>query len=589
MALILSAAASAVAEPLSVCQNADQKQRREYVLDATVLKSRVVGIGDYEACSNLPVQCAYAVLETSGDQHLVLKDSKGSPLWYYHTVTDAWCEASRFVKRRTFSPAAWFVVAAYFGFMALMGWFFMRREKSADDFFRGGQRIPWYVAGVSIYATMLSSITFLSVPALAYISDWRLFPNMIVGILVMAPIAILFYMPVFRRSGLTSAYEYLEKRFNLGTRLFASGAFIVFMVLRVAVVTLLPAIALDAVTGMGVDLAIAICGVGTIVYCVFGGLEAVIWSDFVQGLVLIGGAVAILVWLVMGTDGGLSGVLSMAATAKKDVFLDFRPEFGELVFWVACVQGVTQFAFSFTSDQCIVQRYISVRDEKAATRSIWFNYVLSVLGGFVFFGIGTALWTHYKSHPEMMNPALPKPDAILPTFMGTELPPVVAGLVIAAVFAATISTLSANLSAASSALTTDFVVRFRPLTTDRQKVRLGQVFVALTGVVGTAAAFVMAHIDLRSLCDVFQELISTLTAGITGVFALGIFFRRVNGRAATVALLVNYLVCVLFKYGGVSAALGLHPFLTGGIALVACIVTGWVLGLTPWGRCETEK
>lgn len=584
--LMLSVTAIAVAAPLSVCQNADQKLRREYVLEGTELKSRVAGTEAYEACAALPASGSFSSLEASGDQHLALKDASGRPIWYYHTVTDTWCAAEHFVARRTFSPVAWLVVVAYFGFMALMGWFFMRREKNANDFFRGGQRVPWYVAGVSIYATMLSSITFLSVPALAYISDWRLFPNMIVGMLVMAPIAILFYMPVFRRSGLTSAYEYLERRFNLGTRLFASGAFIVFMVLRVAVVTLLPAIALDAVTGMGVDLAIAVCGVGTIVYCALGGLEAVIWSDFVQGLVLIGGAVAILVWLVMGTDGGLPGVFSLAASAKKDLFWDFRPEFGELVFWVACVQGITQFAFSFTSDQCIVQRYISVRDEKAAARSIWFNYVLSLLGGFVFFGIGTALWTHYKCHPEMMNPALPKPDAILPAFMGTELPPIIAGLVIAAVFAATISTLSANLSAASSALTTDFVVRFRPQTADRQKVRLGQAFVALTGVAGTAAAFVMAHVDLRSLCDVFQELISTLTAGITGVFALGVFFRRVNGRAAAVALLVNYLVCVAFKYGGLSAALGFHPFLTGGVALVACIMTGWALGLTPWGRID---
>jgi len=588
LAFVLWSATSIAAAPLSAFQNADQKQWREYILEGASLKSRVVGTEAYETCAGLPAKESFSTLEASGDQHLVLKNADGKPIWYYHTVTDVWCAAEKFVPKKTFSPSAWAVVAGYFCLMVLMGWYFMRQEKSSNDFFKGGQRIPWYVAGVSIYATMLSSITFLSVPALAYISDWRLFPNMIVGMLVVAPIAILFYMPVFRRSGLTSAYEYLEKRFNLGTRLFASGAFVVFMVLRVAVVTLLPAIALDAVTGMGVDLAIAVCGVGTIAYCAFGGLEAVIWSDFVQGLVLIGGAVAILVCLVMGTDGGLSGALSMASAAKKDVFWDFRPEFGELVFWVACVQGITQFAFSFTSDQCIVQRYISVRDEKAATRSIWFNYILSLLGGFVFFGIGTALWTHYKCHPEMLNPALPKPDAILPTFMGTELPPILAGLVIAAVFAATVSTLSANLSAASSALTTDFVVRFRPQTTDRQKVRFGQAFVVLTGVSGTFAAFVMAHIDLRSLCDVFQELISTLTAGITGVFALGIFFKRVNGRAATVALLVNYLVCLVFKYGGVSASLGLHPFLTGGIALVACIVTGTVLGMTPWGMNDLK-
>ena len=199
--------------------------------------------------------------------------------------------------------------------------------------------------------------------------------------------------------------------------------------------------------------------------------------------------------------------------------------------------------------------------------------------GVVFFAIGTALWTHYKCHPEMLTPMVSKPDSILPIFMGTELPPVVAGLVTAAVFAATISTLSANLSAASSALTSDFVVRFRPGISDRAKVRFGQAFVVATGVLGTMAAFGLAHLDLRSLCDVFQEIISTLTAGITGVFFLGIFMKRVGGVAALVALLVNYAVCFAFKFGGVSAALGLHPFLTGGIGLAACILTGALLGL----------
>ena len=581
-AAVASVAYMAVASPLAAVQNGDQKIRREYVFDEGALKSRPVAVptAAFAPCAAFPGDAAgIASMRPSGDQHLAFCDEAGHPLWYYHTVTDTWCEASKVVGARRFSTAAWAVVGGYFAFMAVMAWVFMRRKKDPNAFFKGGQRIPWYVAGVSIYATMLSSITFLSVPSLAYISDWRLFPNMIVGMLVVAPVAIAFYMPVFRRSGLTSAYEYLERRFNLGTRLFASGAFVVFMILRVAVVTLLPALALDAVTGMGVDVAIAVCGAVTVIYCAFGGLEAVIWSDFVQGFVLVAGAIAIFCYLVAGTDGGLAGMLQMASAAGKDVLLDFRPEFGELVFWVACVQGVTQFAFSFTSDQCIVQRYIAVKDEKAAVRSIWFNYSLSIVMGAVFFGIGTALWAHYKCHPEMLPPVVPKPDSILPIFIGTELPPVVAGLVTAAVFAATISTLSANLSAASSALTSDFVVRFRPGISDHAKVRFGQAFVVATGILGTLAAFGLAHLDLRSLCDVFQEIISTLTAGITGVFFLGIFMKRVGGAAALAALIVNYAVCFAFKFGGVSAALGLHPFLTGGIGLAACILTGALLGL----------
>ena len=563
---------------LTAVQNADWKIRRTYVLEGRNLMSRPQAKPEapLEPCAAAPVADG-AALEPSGDQHLLLKDASGRATHVYHTVTDTWCAAGAMTRNRRFSPLAWAVVAAYFALMAGMGWFFMRKKKDANDFFRGGQRIPWYVAGVSIFATMLSSVSFLACPVMSYLGDWRLLPNAL-GIVLVAPLVLAFYIPVFRRAGLTSAYEYLEKRFNLSVRLFASGAFVVFMICRVAVVTLLPAIALDAVTGMGVDLCIAICGAVTIVYCALGGLEAVIWSDFIQGIVLMGGVVTILVMLVAGTDGGAAGTLDLAARYGKDVLLDFRPEFGELVFWVALTLGLTQFLFSYTSDQCIVQRYISVKDTTAVKRSIWLNAGLSVGASALFLAIGTALWTHYRSHPEMLDPAMPKSDSILPVFIGTELPPVLAGLVIAAVFAATISTLSANLSSAATALTTDFVVRFRPSVSDRARVRFGQLFVILTGLLGTGVAFVFAHLDLRSLCDAFLEIITTLTAGLAGVFFLGIFVPRARGWSAAVALAVNYLVCFSLKFGGLGARLGLHPFLYGGCGLVACILVGWAIG-----------
>jgi len=575
---VFLAPASAPCAPLTAVQNADWKIRRTYVLEGQTLRSRPQAKPEapLEPCAEAPA--AGAALVPSGDQHLLLKDASGRTTHVYHTVTDTWCSAEAMNRNRRLSPLAWAVVAAYFALMAGMGFFFMRKKKDANDFFRGGQRIPWYVAGVSIFATMLSSVTFLACPVMSYLGDWRILPNAL-GIVAVAPLVLAFYIPVFRRAGVTSAYEYLEKRFNLAARLFASGAFVVFMICRVAVVTLLPAIALDAVTGMGVDLCIAICGSVTIVYCALGGLEAVIWSDFIQGIVLMGGAVTILIALLSGTDGGAAGAFDMAARHGKNVLLDFRPEFGELVFWVALTLGLTQFLFSYTADQCVVQRYISVKDTTAVKRSIWLNAVLSVGSSAVFLAIGTALWTHYRSHPEMLDPAMPKSDSILPVFIGTELPPVLAGLVIAAVFAATISTLSANLSSAATALTTDFVVRFKPSTSDRARVRFGQFFVILTGLLGTGVAFIFAHLDLRSLCDTFLEIITTLTAGLAGLFFLGIFVRRTKGGAALIALAVNYLVCFSLKFGGLGTRLGLHPFLYGGCGLVACIATGWIFGL----------
>jgi Na+/proline symporter len=184
-----------------------------------------------------------------GDQHLALEGDDGVRNWFYHVVTDRWVAAEDFRFKKGFGTVAWSVVTLYFILMAGMAIHFMRKKKSADDYFRGGGRIPWYVAGMSIFATMLSSVTFLAAPAQYYMSDWRYFP-MTIGIFAMAPVVIRYYLPFFRKLKTASAYEYLEQRFNAAVRLFASGAYVVFMISRVAIVTLLPALALNAMTNV---------------------------------------------------------------------------------------------------------------------------------------------------------------------------------------------------------------------------------------------------------------------------------------------------------------------------------------------------
>lgn len=478
-----------------------------------------------------------------------------------------------------FSWVSWVVIGAYFLAMVGLAMVFVLRQKTADSYFRGGKSIPWFVAGMSIFATMLSSITFISIPTMTYIGDWRYFP-MVLCILAMAPIAIYFYLPFFCRLNITSAYEYLEKRFNLAIRLFGSGVFNIFMVCRVAVVTLLPALALDAVTGIGVENCILICGVATILYCCVGGLDAVIWSDFVQGVVLLGGAVTVLAVLIARTDGGFGGFVAIAQEHDKLRLLDFRFLLKEPVFWVVVIQGLVSNLSSYTSDQCVVQRYIACTNEKKAANSIWFNGALSVIASIIFYAIGTALYTHYFSAPGMMDVTMPKSDSVFPIFMAMELHPVIAGLVIAAIFAATISTLSANLTSASAAITTDFVLRFRPGMTGPQQVRCGRLCVIAIGILGVGAALTLAQLPTRSLFDEFQKFIAMLTAGLTALFFMGIFMPRVGGAPAVIGLLANYAVCYgldLIPAGSALAHWKPHPFVYGGIGLVVCIAVAWAL------------
>ena len=494
------------------------------------------------------------------------------------TRTDAVSVAS-FRKTGKFGAMAWAVVGVYALLMVGMACFFIFKKKDENDYFRGGNRIPWYVAGMSIFATMLSSITFIAIPTQAYLQDWRYFV-MAFFIIGMAPVAIYYYLPFFCRLGITSAYEYLEKRFNLGVRLFGSAAFVVFMVCRVAVVTLLPAIALNAVTGISIDACILICGILTMIYCSLGGLEAVIWSDFVQGIVLMGGAVSVLVLLIMKTGGDgahFSTFWNVASTYNKNTMWDFRFILTQPVFWVVAVQGLISNLSSYTSDQCVIQRYIATPDENATKRSLWFNGCMSVFAQVVFYGIGMALFAFYHTHPEAMDVTMPKGDSVLPIFMATEMPPWLAGLVIAAVFAATISTLSANLSSASTAVVTDFVKRFNPGISGKAQIRCGQVCAYVVGIIGIMAALTLARMESSALFDNFNKYIAMLTAGLTGLFFMGVFMPRIKGIAAVLGLAANYFVCFSCEILHCDVfGLKFHPFLLGGIGLVVCVAVAYV-------------
>ena len=231
------------------------------------------------------------------------------------------------------------VIAGYLLVMAGIGFWFMRRNSSADDYFRGGGKLPWWAVSMSIYATMFSSITFLSIPALVYKTDMCYFVISF-GILLLAPVVVKWYLPYFRKLNLTSAYEYLEVRFNLPCRLFASAAFTCFMIARTAVVTYLPAIAIAAVTNVDVNTAIVAVTIITILYCTVGGVEAVIWSDFVQSILLIGSTAFILATLIVGTDGGFSGFVRMGLDAGKFKVFDFALDFTKPTFWVVFTGGV---------------------------------------------------------------------------------------------------------------------------------------------------------------------------------------------------------------------------------------------------------
>ena len=479
------------------------------------------------------------------------------------------------------------VVITYFLLMAGMGFWFMRRNKDADAYFKAGGRLPWWVVSLSIYATMFSSITFISVPAMSFSGDMSYFAISF-GILLMAPVVVKWYLPFFRRLNLTSAYEYLEVRFNLPCRLFASAAFILFMVARTAIVAYLPALAITAVTGMDINIAIAAVTLVTIVYCTVGGVEAVIWSDFVQSLILIASTALIIALAIGGSDGGFAGFVSAGLEAGKFRVFDLAFDWTKPCFWVVFAGGIVANLASYTSDQCVVQRYMTTPDEKGAAKSILFNGVLSFVNCFVFFVMGVALWSYYRAHAGAL-PAGIKPDAAVPVFISNELPPGVSGLVLAAVAAATMSTLSSNLNSAASAITTDFYKRLclRGASESNGKLLLcGKICTVAVGVLGGAMALWLANADIGNIYDQFQRFLGVLTGGLGCLFFMGVFMKRVSGVGALCGLVANYVVCFsldLVAWNGKP-----HLLLYGFFGMAVCIIVS-VSASVVFRRSEVQE
>lgn len=432
---------------------------------------------------------------------------------------------------RSFGAINWTVLALYLLAMLGMGIYFMRREGDAEDFFKGGGRIPWWAAGISIYATMLSAITYMSIPAKAYATDWTYYPMLVTILIVSFPV-IKYYLPFFRQLKVASAYQYLEERFNAATRLMASALFIVFMVARMALVLYLPSLALSAVTGIDIELCIVLMGVVTIIYCTMGGVEAVIWGDVVQGCILVGGAIFSCVYLWGNTDGGFSGAWQLAVDNDKMRLFDWSWDYRTATFWVAILGGLANNLVSYTSDQTVIQRYMTTKDEKAASRSILMNGVMSVFVSIAFYVIGTGLYTFYKTHPASLDVTMSKTDAIFPFFMMSQMPAGIAGLLIAAIFAATMSTISSNINSVSTAFSVDFYQRFRPAVTSQHLLRVARYACIVSGTIGVGIALLMCTWNILSLLDYFNTILGLLTSGLCGLFVMGRFFPRIGGKAA---------------------------------------------------------
>lgn len=466
------------------------------------------------------------------------------------------------------------ILGIYLLLLVGMGVYFAKGEASTDDYFKAGGRIPWWAAGLSIFGTQLSAITFMAIPAKTFATDWSYFIfNM--GIIIVAPLIIFSFLPLFRRMNITTAYEYLEQRFNLTARLIGSAMFVLLQFGRIGIVLFLPSLALSMVTGIDVITCILVMGILSIAYTVMGGIEAVIWTDVFQVIILVGGALLSMIWIVSELEGGASTLIELAKTEYKLQVFDFRFDFSTPTFWVVLLGGISSSIISYGSDQSVVQRYLTTSSEKSAAKSIWTNALLSIPSTLIFFSIGTALYVLYKTNPLQLDPlALQSTDAIFPYFIVTQLPQGVAGLLIAGIFSAAMSSLDSSMNSVASALTTDFYQRFRPGKTQGQYLYFARWITAIVGIAGTVLALMMASWNIKSLWDQLNTFIGLFAGGLGGLFLLGLFTKRANGTGAVIGLVASAFVQYYVK-AYTDIFLLLYTF----SGLVSCFVIGYVASL----------
>ncbi|MFM1555195.1 MAG: sodium:solute symporter [Limisphaerales bacterium] len=426
-----------------------------------------------------------------------------------------------------------------------LGAWFARRNRTSAHFMAASGSLPGWVVGLSIFGTFLSSNTFIGVPGKAYGGNWNAFVFSLTLPLA-AWVAVKYFVPFYRGSGEISAYHHLEKRFGPWARSYALACYLLTQLARVGAILFGVSMALHALTGWSLPAIIIGAGVAVTLYTLLGGIEAVIWTDVIQSLVLLAGAMVIAVLLITGHPNGASEALHGAAAANKFSLGSFATDFTQSTVWVVLLFGFFINLNNFGIDQNYVQRYHAARDDAAARRSVWLGALLYVPVSALFFLIGSLLFSYYEASPALLQElqaAHPEgyADQVLPHFIAHKLPVGMAGLLLAAICAAAMSSIDTSLNSSATVTLKDFFQRHLKRgesETDALKILRGATL--FWGVLGTGVA--LAMMGQKSLLDAWWKLSGIFAGGMLGLFLLGLIARKADNVAALTGVIIGVLV-----------------------------------------------
>ncbi len=483
-------------------------------------------------------------------------------------------------QKGVFLALDWLVVIAYFLLTIAISIVVSRKMSgTTSEFFLGGSKIPWWAAGLSIFGTTLSALTFIAVPAKAYATNWTYLVNNVM-IVAVAPFIVYLYLPYFRKLKIVSVYEYLEIRFSRTVKLLASFVFLIFQMSRLGVVIYLPALVVSSLMGIDLVYCIVVTSLVTTVYCFLGGIEAVVWTDVMQVVVLLGGALATLVYIVSSLDGGFGQLLGEASENHKLVLADLGSSFSEPVLWVMIIGGFFGQLVTYSSDQVVVQRYLTTATEEKARKSIYTNALLTIPASIIFFGVGSALWVYFRHNPTAIDPH-GRIDDVFPWFIAHELPAGVSGLVIAGVFAATMSTISSSMNSMATVITKDFYRIVNPSGQDRDQFRFARWTTIVLGIIGCLVSIYIASLGNTSIWDQYIAIIGLLGGCLAGMFMAGILVRRIHARAVLSGFIVSATALFIIKQ-----FTSIHLLLYAAVGVVGCFLLSWLASFIIPGKAK---
>jgi solute:Na+ symporter, SSS family len=427
----------------------------------------------------------------------------------------------------------------------IFGATFFLKNKTSGQFTSGGGKLPAWVVGMSIFATFVSSISFLALPGKAYMSNWNAFVFSL-SIPVASILAFKFFVPLYRGLGSISAYNYLEVRFGAWARIYTSSCYILTQFMRTGAILLLLALPLNALFGWNVKTVIIVTGIAVTAYSMLGGIQAVIWTDAIQGFILITGAIVCAVILTFSMPEGPRQIFEIAAANNKFSLGSFGSSLKDSTFWVILIYGLFINIQNYGIDQNFVQRYMTTSSEKEAKSSALFGSLLYVPISIVFFYIGTALFAYYTAQPDLLPAELKIPgsgDKVFPYFIVHGLPVGVTGLLIASIFAAGMSTVSTSLNSTATIILSDYYKRyFNKAADEKSSMKILYVSSLIFGILGIAIA--LALVGVESVLDAWWSLASIFSGGMLGLFLLGYLSKKVRNIDAVIGVIVGVLIIV---------------------------------------------